>query len=273
VVHEFDPRVELPWTVSADEHARIRRELAGGRAVIGSVLARKLQIVPGDTLRLELEGRSLSVQVAAVVRDYTLGGLGVYLDRAPAAELITQGPAETYTVTLKPGTALEPAMDELKALVGGEGLVVSSYAQLRGELDMLIGGVVAALWALIAVGFVIGGIAVANTLTMSVLEQTRELGLLRIVGMTQAQVRRLVACESLLLGLLGALMGSIAGVTTAWIIHLCSGPLLGQAAPFEFHAWLLLANLGGCLLITLVAAWSPGSRAARMNLLEAIALE
>jgi putative ABC transport system permease protein len=273
VVHEFDPRVELPWTVSADERARIRAELTVGHAVIGSVLARKLQIRAGDTLRLELEGRSLSVQVAAVVRDYTLGGLAIYLDRAPAAELITLGPAETYTVTLQPGTSLEPTVQKLKALVGGEGLVVSSYAQLRRELDLLIDGVVAALWALIAVGFVIGGIAVANTLTMSVLEQTRELGLLRIVGMTRAQVRRLVVCESLLLGFLGALMGSIAGITTAWIIHLCSGPLLGQSAPFEFHIWLLLVNLGGCLLITLVAAWSPGSRAARMNLLEALAVE
>lgn len=273
VVHEFDPRVELPWTASADEHARMRRELAAGRAVIGSVLARKLQMVPGGTLRLELEGRSISVQVAAVVRDYTLGGLGVYLDRAPAADLITLGPAETYTVTLKAGTELEGVMNELKGLVGGEGLVVSSYAQLRGELNLLIDGVVAALWALIAVGFVIGGIAVANTLTMSVLEQTRELGLLRIVGMTRVQVRRLVACESLLLGLLGALMGSIAGLTTAWIIHLCSGPLLGQSAPFEFHAWLLFVNLAGCLLTTVVAAWSPGWRAARMNLLEAIAFE
>jgi putative ABC transport system permease protein len=120
---------------------------------------------------------------------------------------------------------------------------------------------------------VIGGVAVANTLTMSVLEQTRELGLLRVIGMTRTQVRKLIFCEALLLGILGALLGVIAGGTTAWIIHLCNEPLLGQAVPFEFHLWLVALTAGGCLSITVLAAWSPGRRAARLNVLAAIAYE
>ena len=122
-------------------------------------------------------------------------------------------------------------------------------------------------------GFVIGGVAVGNTLSMSVLEQTRELGLLRIIGMTRRQVRKLVLWESLLLGILGTLLGTLAGLTTAWIIHLCNEPLLGHALPFAFHGWLLAANAGACLVITILAAWLPGERAARLDLLAAIAYE
>jgi putative ABC transport system permease protein len=108
---------------------------------------------------------------------------------------------------------------------------------------------------------------------MNVLEQTREIGLLRIIGMTPGQVRKLVFCESLLLGILGALMGTLGGVTTAVVIHFCNEPVLGRAIPFSMPLWLLLANAGGCLLIALLAAWRPGRWAARLNVLSAIAYE
>jgi putative ABC transport system permease protein len=108
---------------------------------------------------------------------------------------------------------------------------------------------------------------------MSVLEQTRELGLLRIVGMTRGQIRMLVVYESFFLGIVGALMGALAGITTAWIIHLCNEPLTGRSLPFAFHGWLLAANAGGCMLVTLIAAWAPGARAAHLDVLKAISYE
>ena len=119
----------------------------------------------------------------------------------------------------------------------------------------------------------IGGVAVANTLTMSVFEQTREIGLLRVVGMTRRQVRKMVACEALLLGIVGVLMGILAGATTALIIHLCNEPLLDRPIPFVFHIWLLAVSAGGGLLVAMLAAWPPGYRAARLDLLSAIAYE
>ena len=132
---------------------------------------------------------------------------------------------------------------------------------------------VGALWGLLSVAFIVGGLAVGNTLSMGVLEQTHELGLMRIVGMTRRQIRKLILCESLLLGILGALMGIAAGVTTAWVIHLCNEPLLGYSVPFSLRPWLVVANAGSCLAITMAAAWLPAARAARLNLLTAIAYE
>jgi putative ABC transport system permease protein len=138
---------------------------------------------------------------------------------------------------------------------------------------LLIGGIVGALWGLLAVGFVIGGLAVANTLSMSVFEQTRELGLLRVVGMTRLQVRKLMFCESLLVGVLGAALGTVAGLTTAWIIHMCNEPLLGYSIPFTLHKSLVVVNAATALVISLLAAWLPSDRAARLDILQAIANE
>jgi ABC-type lipoprotein release transport system permease subunit len=91
--------------------------------------------------------------------------------------------------------------------------------------------------------------------------------------MTRTQVRKLIFCESLLLGILGTLLGALAGVTTAWIIHLGNEPLLGHSLPFHLHPWLLAANMATCLVVAILAAWLPGERAARLDLLAALASE
>jgi putative ABC transport system permease protein len=273
VVHDFDRRLELPWSVTSEEDRAIRSGLAAGDIVIGGNLAKRLEVSAGDELRVEVQGRVLSLKIAAVVRDYTLGGLAVFYDLAPARKQLELGTAEIFTVAVKSDAEVDGVVQQLKSRLGESGLVVESFADVRQQLDLLIAGIVGALWALLAVGFVIGGVAVGNTLSMSVLEQTRELGLLRIIGMTRGQVRKLVLWESLLLGILGTLLGTLAGLTTAWIIHLCNEPLLGHALPFAFHGWLLAANAGACLVITLLAAWLPGERAARLDLLAAIAYE
>ena len=166
---------------------------------------------------------------------------------------------------------MEELTAKLRQQLANDGILVRSFAEMRRQLDVLINGVVGSLWGLLAIGFFVGGVAVSNTLMLNVLEQTRELGLLRIIGMTPGQVRRLVFCESLLLGLLGALLGTLGGLTTAVVIHWCNEPVLGRAVPLELHGWLVAANAGGCLIIAVLAAWRPGVWAARLNVLAAIA--
>lgn len=273
IVRDFVPEVELPWALPPDEEAEVRRRLKSGETAISSVMARKLDLDVGDSLRLEVQGRVVSVPICALVNDYLLGGLVAYLDHEAAAQTFSLGPAEFFLVEAQPGVSTDSLAASLETLLADDGVVIQSFADLRRQLDALIDGVVGALWGLLAIGFLIGGVAVSNTLMLNVLEQTRELGLLRIIGMTPRQVRKLVFCESLLLGLLGALLGTAGGVTTALVIHLCNEPVLGRSIPFAMHGWLLAANVGGCLAIAVLAAWRPGRRAARLNVLAAIAYE
>jgi putative ABC transport system permease protein len=273
IVHDVRPNLELPWALPPAQADRARAALRSGEAVVGYGLARRLELSVGQRVRLEVQGRTFTVRVAEVVRDYSRGGMAVFLDQAAAAKLIDLGPAQFYTVRVAAPLAIDPLVAKLKGVLEEEGFIVEPFTKLRRQLDLLIGGIVGALWGLLAVGFVIGGVAVANTLTMSVFEQTRELGLLRVMGMTRGQLRKLVFAESLLLGVFGTLMGIAAGLTTAWIIHFCNEPLLGYSLPFTLHAGLVLANGLTCLAITLLASWLPGERAARLDFLAAVAYE
>jgi putative ABC transport system permease protein len=273
VVRDFAPEVALPWVLSEEDEAALRGDLKDGQMALSGVMAQKLGVAQGDTLRLEVQGRVFSLRVAALVNDYFLGGRVTYLDQSTAAKMLSLGPPSFMLVQAKAGADRDRLATDLETSLGEDGIVVQSFGEMRRQLDGLIDGVVSALWGLLAVGFVIGGVAVSNTLTLNVLEQTRELGLLRIIGMTPRQTRRLVLCESLLLGLLGALMGTLGGLTTAVVIHLCNEPVLGRSIPLTLHPWLLVANAGGCLIIALVAAWRPGVWASKLNVLSAIAHE
>lgn len=272
VIRDFSRDASLPWDIPAAEEPELRSKLADGQVVLSSIIARRLNLQVGDELRLEVQGRSHQRPVAAVVSDYLVGGLVIFWDREAASRAMELGPVDVYLINCQANFPKQ-LEGQLGSFARDQGLVLHSFADFRRYLDQLINGVVGALFALLGLGFVVGGFGIANTLAMSVLEQTRELGLLRIVGMTQRQIRRLVLVEGLMLGMVGVLLGVAAGMVTAFLIHFCNRALLDRDVPFQLHGWLLLANIVGCLLVAAIAAWFPGRRAANLDVLAAIAYE
>ena len=124
---------------------------------------------------------------------------------------------------------------------------------------------IAGLWGLLVLGLIVGAFAVANTLTMNVLEQTRELALLRVVAMTRWQVRKTILAQALTIGAIGLLTGTVGGMIGAYVMNLCSAQLLGHAPLFALHPSLLLGCIGVGLAVILAAAWLPAERAARLQ--------
>ena len=152
-------------------------------------------------------------------------------------------------------------------------MLLRSFGDVKRFIDGIVSGVVGSLWAILGLGFVVGSLGVANTVTMNVLEKRRTLGLLRAVGMTSRQVTGVVVLESLLLGLSGAIIGLLGGLTTALFIQYASQPLLGHPIRATLRPSLIAANIAAAILVTGLAAWFPARRAARLDLLEAISSE
>jgi len=140
-------------------------------------------------------------------------------------------------------------------------------------IDGMIRGIEAGLWGTIVVCFAVAAIGVFNTLTMNVLEQTRELGMLRIVAMTRGQVRALVFTQAGIIGLAGLITGAIGGLITAYFMHMAMMQSIGHPVPFIFRPMWYLAMIGVGLLIVLIAAWLPAERAARLDLASALHYE
>lgn len=139
-------------------------------------------------------------------------------------------------------------------------------AQTR-QIDQLLNLV----YGLLALALFIALVGIANTLALSIHERTRELGLLRAVGMTRAQVRTTVRYEAVIMALLGAVQGLVIGVLLGWAIvaALHSQGVTVLSVPVLRLVIIAVVAAGAGVL----AAVAPGRRAARLNVLAAIATE
>ena len=170
----------------------------------------------------------------------------IYMQGKSARHMMDVDDVDTFVVNAKAGeTAL--VREQLKPICNKTGLMIHSFADLRQRLDNLMTGVIASLWGLLAMGFVVGSFGIANTLTMNVLEQTRELALLRVVAMTRRQVRKTILAQAVIIGLIG--LGAWRGrrghrILCDQPVHGSHAGLLGQFRPASLtagHAVLRLA--------------------------------
>ena len=134
----------------------------------------------------------------------------------------------------------------------------------------MINGLRTRLWLILILALVIAGFAIINTLTMSVIEQTRHLGMLRVVGMSRLQVFRMFLFQALVLSLLALLPGTIVGVLLAYLITVSFGGVAEYGLTFTIYPLLLFCYVAAGVLLSLLAAALPAIRAGRLKPLEAI---
>jgi putative ABC transport system permease protein len=173
-------------------------------------------------------------------------------------------------IKLKPGAALGPARAAVTAAIAGTGQPrVQDRAQYEASATGAVNTILGLVYVMLALAILIALMGVANTLSLSIHERTRELGLLRALGQTRAQARGMVRWESVIIAVFGTLGGVILGTFTGWaVVQSSSGPSMTvfAAPPLQLVLFLVLGAVTGIL-----AGIRPARRAARQNMITAIA--
>jgi putative ABC transport system permease protein len=128
----------------------------------------------------------------------------------------------------------------------------------------------AIVYVLLALAVIVSLFGIVNTLALSVFERTRELGMLRAVGMTRRQIRRMVRHESVITALLGATLGIAVGLFLAGLV---TAALSSDGLKFALPVGSLVAFVIVAVMAGIVAAIGPARRAARLEPLAALAYE
>ncbi|MFD8085928.1 ABC transporter permease [Kitasatospora sp. NPDC059722] len=248
-------------------------DLGPGRVAVSATVAREHHLAPGDRLDARM-GRTQDA------RPYTV--VAVYRDD-PTARDVLAARAEVAQNSYLPGSvqrilvrtadgATSPALEQrLRTAVGNSPLVkVQDRAQLVREAAGVMGDLLAVMYGMLAVGALIGALGIVNTLAVSVAERTREIGVLRAVGLDRAGVRRMIRLEAVTVAAYGTLLGLAAGLAGAWAV----GPLATGAVEHYTPAlpWgTLLLVCAVSLAIGALAAAVPARRAAALGPLAAAA--
>jgi putative ABC transport system permease protein len=142
--------------------------------------------------------------------------------------------------------------------------------QFKDEQNEQVNTLVGLVYALLSLSVLVALLGIVNTLALSVHERTRELGMLRAVGMSKRQARRMVRAESVITAAIGALLGIVLGIAFAAIL---SRPLADEGFVLELPVGTLIAVTILAALAGVLAAIPPARRAARVDVLRAVTTE
>jgi len=243
----------------------------GAEAVLFRSLAKELGVEVGDPLDLGFQGgTTLHLKVAGIVESSdTTSEVSIPLDQLVAAGVLRQD--STLSVLIEPGADKAKVRDAVDAAAASAPIVgvfdKQGFAdQIRDQVNQLL----YIIYGLLALAIVIAVIGIVNTLGLSVIERTREIGLLRAVGMSRAKLRRMITLESVAIAVLGAVLGMVLGLLIGILLQ---RSLSDDLSSLGLPLGQLLAFLVVAIVVGVLAAVVPAVRASRLDVLEAIASE
>ncbi|SEC86808.1 putative ABC transport system permease protein [Streptomyces sp. 3213] len=251
--------------------------LAAGHLAMDVDFAKDHRVRLGSVLPVEFPGgRTTRLTVGALSDQGTAGGFGtqggLFFGIATVEKYVPNGQDSTLYVNAASGTGADQLRKALDTT-----LKPYPQVQVRDEADYkkLIHDQIAVLlylvYALLGLAIVIAVLGVVNTLALSVVERTREIGLLRAIGLGRRQLRRMIRLESVVIAVFGAVLGL--GLGLVWGV--CAQQVLAlQGMKALAVPWTtIIAVVIGSAVVGIVAALLPALRASRMNVLAAIAHE
>jgi lipoprotein-releasing system permease protein len=249
-----------------------RFRLAGAEAVIGVELARELGLAVGDKVRLEVaEGRA---DVFAVAGIFDLGNKDVNLRWVlvplPSAQTLLDLRGGVSTFELKVDEIF--AADRIAAAVAARtGLVADSWMRLNAQLMVGLRSQASSKTMIQVFVIVAVALGIASVLVVSVVQKSREIGILRAVGISAAQIRRIFLLEGLVVGAVGAVAGGLLGAGLALLFEsMARNPDGGPTFPVDLRPSLFLAAGALSIGVGVVSAVFPARRAAALDPAEAI---
>jgi len=272
IAREFSDPQEVPFDAISGDARQLVAELMNGKVVIGSVLALRQNLKVGDFIELQTVEGPRKLEVAGITNDYLVGGLSLYIHRSLGEKLLGITGCDGYVAFTYPANR-DAVQAALKPIARKHGVLLHTVGDIRKIVEDKVQGLNTLLWALVTLMFVVASFGVVNTLTMNVLEQTRELAILRIVAMTRAQTRRAVLCQAMVIGAVGVVPGVGAGIFVAWLINILMEPSIGHPIGFGSHPFLVTGALLGGLGLTVFAAWLPARRASNVDVVQALHYE
>jgi putative ABC transport system permease protein len=245
-------------------------KLASGGAIVTDRFAEDHDLAVGDRFEVTaLKGDKLDLSVAGVSKPDRFNPLGTgevtialsAYDKSFTAE------RERYAFVATDG-ASRPALD--KALASFPDVKLQSKSEFQTDQSAWVDQILGIFYALLGLAVIVSLFGIVNTLALSVLERTRELGMLRAVGMSRRQVRRMIRHESVVTALIGAVLGIGIGL---FLSALATATLSEEGLRYAIPVGSLVAFTAIAAVAGVLAAIGPARRAARLDVLKALQYE
>ena len=247
-------------------------ELRDSDAVlISEPFASKHHLHAGDSIMLSLGESRASFRVADVYYDYSSERGSILMDRNVMLRYLADPAASNLAIYVAPDARLADVRAEIERAAAGHRVLMFTNRDLRGEALRIFDRTFAITYALEAIAVLIAVMGVAGALLALVIDRRRELGLLRFLGATSRQIRKLIVIEAGLIGLLANFAGIALGFALSLIlIYVVNKQSFGWTIRFHWPVAVLLGALTVVYAATVLAGLYPARVAVRLNPVEVV---
>jgi putative ABC transport system permease protein len=263
-------RGSLGRTIKPEVTAGSLAALKPGAVALLNGTAKRFGVSPGQTVSLRTARGDVALEVAAVFIADDVPIPSIVVDESDFERFFgVRDDTEVYVV-VKPGVSADESRRVIDAAVQPYPMVkVASAADVKDQFTDALNRIFVLVAALLALAIIISLIGIANTLTLSVAERTRESALLRALGLTRGGLRRMLSTEALITSVIGALIGVTLGTVYGW----AALSTVQRDAVLNFPAMRILAFILLAAIAGVLAAVLPARRAARAPIAASLADE
>jgi putative ABC transport system permease protein len=261
--------------VEGDTETMYRMAAEGRGFIISDNFAQLYGVKLGELMELNAPGGKLALPVAGIVRDYSDQKGSVLIDRKLYVQYWRDETINVVRIYFEPGVREAEMQSRLKEqLAGKTRMFIFTNKELRDYVIRITDQWFGMTYIQIAVAVLVAILGIINTLTVSITDRRRELGILQAVGALRGQVRRTIWLEAVAIALVGLALGLVFGAVALYYSLEMSARDIGGIRLEYTYPWKMFAALAPVIVVAaLVAAIGPGEQAVRGSLVEALEYE
>ena len=261
--------------VAGDRDEMYRLAAAGRGVIVSDTLAQLQHLKLGEVIDVNAPDGVLHLRVAGIVVDYSDQQGAILIDRRVFIEHWHDDSLNAVGVFLKPGARESDVRQRiLNAYAGRREVFVMTNGELRSYILRITDQWFGLTSVQIAVAVLVAILGIVNTLTVSITDRRRELGMLQAVGGLHGQVRRTVWMEAVTVAVLGLILGfSLGAVNLYYVLQIVQRDVAGIRLAYEFPSMTALELVPAILAAAFIAAIWPAESVVRGSLIEALEYE
>jgi putative ABC transport system permease protein len=250
----------------------VLRELAeGNNAVVSEPFANKHYVRARDTITLPLGEQQVTFRVIDIFYDYGQEAGFILLDWDTLLRYLPDSAPTNLAVYLVPGADLERTRTAIQIAIANRHLVVLSNGEIRRQGIRVFDQTFAITYAVEAISILVAIGGISGSLISIVMDRRREFGVLRFLGATSGQIRRLILVEASLIGILSNILGLTLGyVLSLVLVYVINKQSFGWTIQFHWPFAVLLGSLSVVYVATVLAGLYPARLAVRLDPMEAV---
>jgi putative ABC transport system permease protein len=271
----FERRGDRP-TVAEDPRGMYPMASAGQGVIVSDNFARLHHKQVGDRVEVPTPGGLLTIPIAGIITDWSDQQGSIFLDRAVYERYWKDDTVNVFRVYVSPGTDPQAVRGRIleRLSPGHPRLLVLTNAEVRSWVLSLTDQWLQLTYSQVFIAVLVAILGIVNTLTVSIIDRKRELGVLRAVGGFRRQIRQTVWMEAVAIGLVGLALGVLFGAANLYFLLQITGrDLSGMHLPYRFPFSIAAMLLPTILAAAFFSALWPAESAVRTSLVEALEYE